>query len=582
MAKEFKLPDLGENITSASIVKVAIAPGDKVTVDQVVLEIETDKATIEVPSEIEGTVAHVLVKEGDKAQVGQVVFTVADGTSAPAVQPKSEPAPVKEEVKVQEPVSTAPAASKQEPEASGSSVYDEVLQTLGENIESATVVKVLVSAGDTIKEDQSVFEIETDKATIEVPSSKGGKVLEVLVKEGEKAKVGQTVLRLEVSGQAPAPAAKETPAPAPSLKTETPAPAPAFIPPVQETGTSAAVFSSTEQILDEIKSPEVMYNPPKAFMDSQPPIAPNAAPAAPSVRRLARELGVNIGSIPGSGPGGRISIEDVKAYVKKLNESRAAAPSQVVVQQVSGAAQIKPLPDFSKFGSVERKPMNNVRAKTAEHLSYAWSTIPHVTQFDKADITDIEEIRKLFSPLVQKSGGKLTMTGILVKVITQALKVFPQFNASVDMQKMELVYKNYYNIGIAVDTEHGLIVPNIKNADKLNLTQISAELAVISEKARNKKVSLEDIQGGCFSISNLGGIGGTYFTPIVNSPEVAILGVSKSQYEQVYKDGQFVPRLMLPLSLSYDHRIIDGADAIRFLRWIIDALENPFKLLIEG
>lgn len=579
MAKEFKLPDLGENITSATIIKVTVAPGDKVSVDQVVLEIETDKATIEVPSEIEGTVAHVLVKEGDKAQVGQVVFTVEEGAaakSAPAPQPQS--APVKEEVKVQETAPAPSAAAVTEP--AGSSVYEEVLQTLGENIESATVVKVLVSTGDSIKEDQSIFEIETDKATIEVPSSKAGKVLEVLVKEGEKAKVGQIVLKLEVSGTAPA--VKEAPASAPALKQEAPAPAPVYTQPVQPAQPAAAVFTSTEQILDEIKSPEVMYNPPKAFMDSQPPIAPNAAPAAPSVRRLARELGVNIGVIPGSGPGGRISIEDVKAYVKKLNESRAAAPAQVVVQSAAGAAQIKPLPDFSKFGTVERKPMNNVRAKTAEHLSYAWSTIPHVTQFDKADITDIEEMRKQFSPVVQKSGGKLTMTGILVKVITQALKVFPQFNASVDMQKMELVYKNYYNIGIAVDTEHGLIVPNIKNADRLNLTQISAELAVISEKARNKKVSLEDIQGGCFSISNLGGIGGTYFTPIVNSPEVAILGVSKSQYEPVYKNGEFVPRLMLPLSLSYDHRIIDGADAIRFLRWIIEALENPFKLLIEG
>ncbi|NUM72459.1 MAG: dihydrolipoyllysine-residue acetyltransferase [Ignavibacteriaceae bacterium] len=540
---------------------------------------ETDKATIEVPSEIEGTVAHVLVKEGDKAQVGQVVFTVEEGAaakSAPAPQPQS--APVKEEVKVQETAPAPSAAAVTEP--AGSSVYEEVLQTLGENIESATVVKVLVSTGDSVKEDQSIFEIETDKATIEVPSSKAGKVLEVLVKEGEKAKVGQIVLKLEVSGTAPA--VKEAPASAPALKQEAPAPAPVYTQPVQPAQPAAAVFTTTEQILDEIKSPEVMYNPPKAFMDSQPPIAPNAAPAAPSVRRLARELGVNIGVIPGSGPGGRISIEDVKAYVKKLNESRAAAPAQVVVQSAAGATQIKPLPDFSKFGTVERKPMNNVRAKTAEHLSYAWSTIPHVTQFDKADITDIEEMRKQFSPVVQKSGGKLTMTGILVKVITQALKVFPQFNASVDMQKMELVYKNYYNIGIAVDTEHGLIVPNIKNADRLNLTQISAELAVISEKARNKKVSLEDIQGGCFSISNLGGIGGTYFTPIVNSPEVAILGVSKSQYEPVYKNGEFVPRLMLPLSLSYDHRIIDGADAIRFLRWIIEALENPFKLLIEG
>lgn len=242
----------------------------------------------------------------------------------------------------------------------------------------------------------------------------------------------------------------------------------------------------------------------------------------------------------------------------------------------------KPLPDFSKFGDIDRKEMNNIRTKTAEHLSYAWATIPHVTQFDKADITELEQLRKKFAPEVAKSGGKLTMTSILVKVVTAALKQFPQFNSSVDMEKKEIVYKNYFNIGIAVDTEFGLIVPNIKGTDKLNLTQISAEMNVISEKARNKKIGLDDLQGGCFTISNLGGIGGTYFTPIVNSPEVAILGVSRGAFEPVYKDGAFVPRLMVPLSLSYDHRVIDGADAIRFLRWVIETLENPFKLLIEG
>ncbi|MDZ7766156.1 MAG: 2-oxo acid dehydrogenase subunit E2 [Melioribacteraceae bacterium] len=228
--------------------------------------------------------------------------------------------------------------------------------------------------------------------------------------------------------------------------------------------------------------------------------------------------------------------------------------------------------------------MTNIRKKTAEHLSYAWATIPHVTQFDKADITELEKLRKQFGKKVEDAGGKLTVTAILVKIIAAALKEFPQFNCSIDMDKKEIIYKKYYSVGIAVDTDRGLLVPVIRDADKKNIVEISVELGEMAAKARDKKLSLEDMQGGNFSISNLGGIGGTYFTPIVNSPEVAILGVSRGGYEQVYQkdSGEFVPRLMLPLSLSYDHRIIDGADAIRFLRWIVEALENPFKLLLEG
>ncbi|MPN03520.1 Dihydrolipoyllysine-residue acetyltransferase component of pyruvate dehydrogenase complex [bioreactor metagenome] len=242
----------------------------------------------------------------------------------------------------------------------------------------------------------------------------------------------------------------------------------------------------------------------------------------------------------------------------------------------------EPLPDFSKFGETEKVSMSNIRQKTAEHLSYAWHTIPHVTQFDKADITQLEEFRKSYAKTAEKFGVKLTVTAILVKIISSAMKAFPQFNASVDMQNKSIIYKKYFNIGIAVDTEFGLIVPVIKNADKLNIIEISKEINTLAEKARTKKAGIADMQGGCFTITNLGGIGGTAFTPIINAPEVAILGVSKGSIEPVYIDGKFEPRLMLPLSLSYDHRIIDGADAIRFLRWVIEALENPMKLIIEG
>jgi len=567
MDKEFKLPDLGESIVSATIVKVLIAPGDMVKEDQTVLEIETDKATIEVPSEISGKVSGVYVKEGDKVEVGAVVFSVsAEGQAAapvaapPAVEKVVE-TPI---VKAEEPAAVAPVSAA--PVQTSAPVSTEmILPDLGDTILSALVVKVLVKVGDKVVEDQSVIEIETDKATVEVPASASGTITEVFVKEGEHAKVGSVMFKLDSSsGAAPlANSGASAPVAQPAVPSQT-----------------AAPKLTPDELKEELGNPEVTIAPPRVLLDMQPPILKNSAPAAPSVRRLAREIGVDINKVPGSGPGGRITLDDVKAFSKALHEGRVKDQPQAA----AGGFGIKhqPLPDFSKFGEIERKAMNNIRTKTAEHLSYAWATIPHVTQFDKADITDLEQLRKKFAPDVAKSGGKLTMTSILVKVITAALKQFPQFNSSVDMEKKEIVYKSYFNIGIAVDTEFGLIVPNIKGTDKLNLTQISAEMNVISEKARNKKIGLDDLQGGCFTISNLGGIGGTYFTPVVNSPEVAILGVSKGAFEPVYKDGNFVPRLMLPLSLSYDHRVIDGADAIRFLRWVIETLENPFKLLIEG
>ena len=301
----------------------------------------------------------------------------------------------------------------------------------------------------------------------------------------------------------------------------------------------------------------------------QPP-----APAAPSVRRMARELGIDINEVPGSGPSGRISVDDVKAHAKRL----VASPGR------GDAAAAAPLPDFTRWGEVDRQPMRAVRRKTAEHLSVAWQTIPHVTQFDLADITNLEELRKKYAKQAEAAGGNLTVTAIAVKVVASALRVFPHVNASIDLAADEIIVKKYVNIGVAVDTDRGLLVPVIKNADQKNIVQLAVELAQLSEKARTRKIALEEMQGGCFSISNLGGIGGTYFTPIVNAPEVAILGISRARVEPVYqKDtGQFAPRTMLPLSLSYDHRAIDGADGIRFLRWIAEALEQPFLLSLQG
>jgi pyruvate dehydrogenase E2 component (dihydrolipoamide acetyltransferase) len=555
MTIELKLPELGENIESADVVYLLVKEGDKIQKDQGLFEIETDKATIEVPSTHGGIVQKILIKVGDKIKVGQPVLLIEDSAvietkvstkkeesaSARTISPKGE--------------ITQQDVTQKFSEDSISKVVDVTLPDLGENIESADVVSVLVKPGDSIEKDQSIIEIETDKATVEVPSPCSGEVIEVFIKQGVKAKVGEVLLKLKVSesSQSPQGLSKDVPA---KPKTETPK--------------EAAPKIETDTIPKEegtIAIPEQGYQ--------QPPITKGSAPAAPSVRRIAREIGIDINEVPGTGPGGRISMDDVKAYAKKLNEQRGKGLS------LGFGIKAEKLPDFSKFGSVEIKPMNNIRTKTAEHLSYAWATIPHVTQFDQADITVLEMARKAFNPKVEKTGGKLTITSFLLKISAAALKIFPQFNTSIDMEKKEIIYKNYFNIGVAVDTEFGLIVPVIKNVDKKNLTELSAELAAISEKARTKKISLDDLQGGCFTITNLGGIGGTSFTPIVNSPEVAILGVSRGSYKPVYKDGKFEARMVVPLSLSYDHRIIDGADAARFLRWVCEALEQPMKLLID-
>jgi pyruvate dehydrogenase E2 component (dihydrolipoamide acetyltransferase) len=300
------------------------------------------------------------------------------------------------------------------------------------------------------------------------------------------------------------------------------------------------------------------------------------APAAPSVRRLARELGVDINQVAGSGSAGRISVDDVKAHAKRVVSNVATARGSTIPAE--------PLPDFSRWGEIERQPMRAVRRKTAEHLAAAWASVPHVTQHDTADITNVEELRKRYAKQAEAAGGALTITAIATKVVASALKVFPQFNSSIDLAANEIIVKKYVNIGIAVDTDRGLLVPVIRNADSKNIVQLSVELSQLSDKARTRKISLDEMQGGTFSISNLGGIGGSFFTPIVNAPEVAILGISRARMEPAYdkERGEFAPRLMLPLSLSYDHRVIDGADGARFLRWVVEALEQPFLLALQG
>ena len=550
MSKEFKLPELGENIESADVLTVLVSEGDKITLDQSIIEIETDKATIEVPTNISGIVTKISVKAGDNVKVGQTILIVDDedaSTETDTKKSKQDEPAIKKEINTSEPTE-ADKKKTEEIKSSKQKTIDYTLPELGENIDFADILSVLVKEGDSVTVDQSLLEIETDKATIEVPSTVNGIIEKVLVKKGEKPKVGDVIFKINTSD---------------SFKKEI----------VKDKKESTAVASKPEEIKIDPYKGEIESSNLGEFDDHQPPITKGAAPAAPSVRRLARELGIDINKVKGTGTAGRISMDNVKAYVKALNLNRPTSVSTGITQEK--------LPDFPKYGSIENVSMTKIRKVTAAHLSYAWSTIPHVTQFDKADITELETLRKKLNPKVEKAGGKLTVTSILIKVITAAIKKFHNFNSSIDMEKQEIIFKKYFNIGIAVDTDNGLIVPVLKNTDNKNLTQLSVEMGELAKKARDRKISLDDLQGGCITITNLGGIGGTSFTPIVNSPEVAILGVSRGSYEPVLVEGEFKPVLRLPLSLSYDHRIIDGADAAKFLRWICEELERPKELLKE-
>jgi pyruvate dehydrogenase E2 component (dihydrolipoamide acetyltransferase) len=575
---EFKLPELGENIDQGDLVRLMISPGVTIAEGQPVMELETDKAVIEVPSSVSGTVKDIRVKEGDKLKVGQVVFTVDNGAGAQAkpAEPKSAKseaaAPAvsvtSAEAGAAAAAKTAVSAASPAPTTSGPSEFK--LPELGENIHEGDLVRLMISPGNKVAEGQPVMELETDKAVVEVPSSVSGVVKEVQVREGEKVKVGQVIFTLEGCVAAPTPRAR--PAPVEHLS-----------------GQQAARLAFQAAIQAEGKTEE------QALPPDQPPAMPPAfsmprqlgkvagleyrqpVPAAPHIRRLARELGVEIHDVKGSGPGGRISEDDVKAHAKAMLASATTA------QAPRAGHFVEPeLPDFSKWGMVQHVSMRGVRRKTAEHLSEAWNTIPHVTQHDKADITELEQLRARFAPRAEEAGGKMTVTAIALKVCASALKVFPQFNASIDLAKEEIIYKQYIHIGVAVDTDRGLLVPVLRDVDKKNIVELAAELSQLSKKAREKKLTPEEMTGGTFTITNLGGIGGTGFSPIVNHPEVAILGLSRSSREPVWINGKFEPRLVLPLSLSYDHRLIDGADAARFLRWIAEAFEQPFLLSVQG
>ena len=586
---EFKLPALGENIEQGDLVRLMVKPGATISEGQPVMELETDKAVVEVPSSVSGNVQQILVKEGDKIKVGQVIFTVESNGSSAVAEPvrQKEPAPTASQpqgspsaVQVagapqQNPAPQAesrPARRTRSTDAPAASEFR--LQELGENISEGDLVRLMIAPGAKVSEGQPVMELETDKAVVEVPSSVSGVVNEVKVKEGERIKVGQVIFTL----QGAAPSQAET-VRAPSQPVE------------HVSGQHGARLAFQAAIRAEGKTEEQALPPdqpqPRPAAFSMPAQLGKVAgtehrapvPAAPSTRRLAREIGVDIYDVKGTGPGGRISESDVKAHAKAL------------VTAVATAAQTSPraghfiepkLPDFAKWGKIERVSMRGIRRKTAEHLAESWNIIPHVTQHDRADITELEQLRSRFAPKAEQAGGKMTVTAIALKVCAAALKVFPQFNATIDMEKEEIIYKQYIHIGVAADTDRGLLVPLIRDVDKKNIVELAVELSQLSQKAREKKITLADMEGGTFTITNLGGIGGTAFTPIVNHPEVAILGLSRSRMEPEWIGGKFEPRLILPLSLSYDHRLIDGADAARFLRWVAEAFEQPFLLSVQG
>jgi pyruvate dehydrogenase E2 component (dihydrolipoamide acetyltransferase) len=585
---EFKLPELGENIEQGDLVRLMVAPGASVSAGQSVMELETDKAVVEVPSSVTGTVQEIKVKEGDKIKVGQVIFTV-DGAEAkapalpapeapaatplptPAPLPQKQPAAVSAPTPSPEPDAAAPAtpvATK----PSGPSEFK--LPELGENISQGDLVRLMIAPGTKVSEGQPVMELETDKAVVEVPSSVSGIVKDIRVKEGEKVKVGQVIFTLEGGAPAQAEASRLRNAPVEHVSGQHGARL-AFQAAIRAEG------KTEEQALppDQPQQSAPVFTMPVQLGKVAGTENRQAIPAAPHVRRLAREIGVDIYEVRGTGPGGRISEDDVKGYAKAL---LSAAVTVAQTPPRAGHFAQPQLPDFAKYGKVERVSMRGVRRKTAEHLAEAWNTIPHVTQHDRADITELEHLRARFAPKAEEAGGKMTVTAIALKVCAAALKVFPQFNASIDIDKEEIVYKQYINIGVAADTDRGLLVPVIRDVDKKNIVELAVELSQLSKKAREKKLTPADMEGGTFTITNLGGIGGIGFTPIVNHPEVAILGLSRSRMEPEWIHGKFEPRLILPLSLSYDHRLIDGADAARFLRWISEAFEQPFLLSVQG
>ena len=550
------VPDVGGE--EVEVIEICVAVGDALEADEGIVTVETDKASMDIPAPMAGELVALSVNVGDKIKEGDVIGELRggelkSGAAAEAPAPAAEPAaPAAEPAPVETPAATeapAPVAA-----SGGSEVVDVVVPDIGEDGE-VDVIDVLISVGDEIAEEDGLITLETDKATMDVPSSHAGIVKEVLVSVGDKVGQGSLVIKLETNSGAPA--AIEQPA----------APAPA---PAQEAPKAAAAPAP--------KAAPVPHHPHAGDFKAEGKVY-----TSPSIRRLAREFGVDLSRVKGTGRKGRILKEDVQSYVKyELSRPKANAGSSVGAGEGGLQVIAQPKVDFAKFGEVEEVALTRIQKISGPNLHRNWVTIPHVTQFDEADITEVEAFRKEQNVICekQKMGFKITPLVFILKAVANALAAYPVFNSSLSADGEHLIMKKYFHIGVAVDTPNGLVVPVVRDVDKKGIYELSKELLEISAKARDGKLKAADMQGSCFTISSLGGIGGTAFTPIVNAPDVAILGVSKSEMKPKWNGKEFIPRLMLPLSLSYDHRVIDGAVAARFAVHLSSVMTDIRKLVL--
>jgi len=562
---EIKVPDIGD-FDAVEVIEVLVAPGDTIEAEQSLITVESDKASMEIPASEGGVVKTVKVKVGDKVKEGSVILEVEAAGEAPAAaQPEAQA-----ESKPAEPAPAPAAAPRQEaPKAAAgaAALHTLTVPDIGD-FDEVEVIEILVAVGDTVEAEQSLITVESDKASMEIPASEGGVVKSVKVKVGDKVSQGMEIAVVEGAGDAPQAAAPaqepaapaETPAAQPSARAE---PAPAAAP------ASAAAMASS--------APE-RTSPTAAYAEAAVPLH-NLPHASPSVRKFARELGVNLTQVTGSGPKNRITADDVRAHVKQALATGGAGPVGSTLPAGEGFSVLGwPKVDFAKFGAIETKPLSRIKKISGANLHRNWVMIPHVTNNDVADITELEALRQQLNAENKKSGVKVTMLAFLIKAVVAALRKFPEFNASLDGDN--LILKQYFHIGFAADTPNGLVVPVIRDADRKGVLELAAETAELAALARDGKLSPSQMQGGCFSISSLGGIGGTDFTPIINAPEVAILGVSRSAMQPVWDGATFQPRLMLPLSLSYDHRVIDGAAAARFNAYLAGLLADFRRIIL--
>ncbi|WOD19534.1 dihydrolipoyllysine-residue acetyltransferase [Paraburkholderia kirstenboschensis] len=544
-AIEVKVPDIGD-YKDIPVIEVLVKAGDTVEKEQSLVTLESDKATMDVPSSAAGVVKEVKVKVGDNVSEGSLIVmldSAEGGAAAPAPAPSPAPA-----------AAPAPAPA---PAATGGGLQDVKVPDIGD-YKDVPVIEVAVKVGDRVEKEQSLVTLESDKATMDVPSSAAGVVKEVKVKVGDTVSEGSVIVVVEAEGAAAAPA--PAPAAAPKQQTEKPSDAPVTPSPAPASPSALA------------QAPVIPAGEGGARHPSH---------ASPSVRKFARELGVDVTQVQGTGPKGRITQADVTAFIKGVMTGQRAAPAGAAAPAATGGGELNLLPwpkiDFTKFGPVDPKPLSRIKKISGANLHRNWVMIPHVTNNDEADITELEALRVQLNKENEKAGVKITMLAFVIKAVVSALKKFPTFNASLDGDN--LVFKQYYHVGFAADTPNGLVVPVIRDADKKGLVEIAKEMTDLSKAAREGKLKPDQMQGGCFSISSLGGIGGTNFTPIINAPEVAILGLSRGAMKPVWDGKQFVPKLMLPLSLSYDHRVIDGAEAARFNAYL-GALLADFRRVI--